>query len=215
MIRALCLDLMGTLIVDPYREALTAGTGLDLAILRTLQDRSAWPDFEIASIDEAEFVRRFFADPGAGHALDIDAFHRARRSGYAWLPGMPELLAEVEGRVDRYVASNYPAWIEDVREAFDLDGCTEGVWASHHLGVRKPDRRFFELLLDKIGHDPVACLFVDDRPDNCAGAEAAGLRSHLFTDADDLRARLRTEGVLDGTKGPRRGARRLGGHEDL
>jgi HAD superfamily hydrolase (TIGR01509 family) len=194
--RALVLDLMGTLIADPYREALRAGTGLDLDELRAVKDDQAWPDFEMALIDEAEFVRRFYNDDAAGRVLDLDAFHAARRAGYRWLPGMRELLVETQGRVGRYVASNYPVWIEELRLLFALDGCTDGVWASHHLGVRKPDPEFFVRLLDKVGHQPGECLFVDDRDDNCAGAEAVGLRAHRFTDAGDLRRRLVAEGVL-------------------
>jgi hypothetical protein len=39
-------------------------------------------------------------------------------------------------------------------------------------------------------------LFVDDRKINVDGAEAAGMRGHLFTGAEDLRKRLEAEGLL-------------------
>jgi 2-haloacid dehalogenase len=39
-------------------------------------------------------------------------------------------------------------------------------------------------------------LFIDDRLINVEAAEAIGLRSHLFTTAEDLRARLEVEGLL-------------------
>lgn len=195
MLRALCLDLMGTLVVDPYRDALVAGTGLEFAALAGLRDPDAWPAFESGRIDEAEFARRFFADPRAGHRLDLAAFNRARRAGYRFLPGMEALLADTEGLVRRYVASNYPVWVDELTRTFALDRRTDGVYASHHLGVRKPEPAFYERLLARIRHEPRACLFVDDREDNCTGAEAAGMRSHLFTGAGDLRARLRADGL--------------------
>lgn len=186
---------MDTLVVDPYREALVAGTGLDLRRLRTLRDPEAWPAFETAMIDEAEFARRFFATGDGQHQFDLAAFNRARRSGYRFVDGMQEVLDAAGGHLERFVATNYPVWVTEVVEQFGLDHLTEGVYASHHLGVRKPSAAFYDRLLAEIGHEPHACLFVDDRPDNCAGAETAGMRTHLFTGAGDLLERLRAEGV--------------------
>ncbi|MGH8904569.1 MAG: HAD-IA family hydrolase [Egibacteraceae bacterium] len=195
MLRALCLDLMGTLLSDPYLEALEAATGLDATVAHRFKDPTSWPDFECGLIDEAEFVRRFFRNGEEGRPLDVPAFHTARRRGYRFLPGMRALLDALDGRLDRYVASNYPVWIEELRATFHLDSCCEGVWASHHLGVRKPDPAFYQRLLQRIDHPPAACLFVDDLVDNCAGAEAAGMLAHHFDGVDELIARLRAEGI--------------------
>lgn len=196
MLTALCLDLMGTLITDPFREALQAGTGLKMSELLPWKDPDAWPAFEIAQIDEAEFVRRFWTDPEPARAFDLEAFHTARLAGYGFLPGMEALLHDVDGHLERYVASNYPVWIEALADEFALHEHTEGVYASHHLGVRKPDPRFYTRLLERIGHEPACCLFVDDRSANCAGAEHAGMRAHLFDGVVGLRRRLVAEGVV-------------------
>lgn len=195
MLRALCLDLMGTLLYDPYLEALEAATGLDATVAHRFKDPTSWPDFESGVIDEAEFVRRFFRDGEESRPLDVRAFHAVRRAGYRFLPGMRALLDALDGRIDRYLASNYPVWIEELRETFELDSCLEGIWASCHLGVRKPDPRFYQRLLDRIEHAPQACLFVDDREDNCAGAESVGMRAHRFRGVTGLVERLRAEGV--------------------
>lgn len=195
MLRALCLDLMGTILTDPYREALEAGTGMELSRLAALRDRTAWPDFEMGHIDEAAFIARFFP-PGVDDArFDAEAFHRVRLSGYAYLPGVESILAETEGLVERYIASNYPVWITDLLAKFGLDDRVDGVVASCEVGVRKPEPAFYEHLLETVGHPAHACLLVDDRQENCDAAEAAGMRAHLFTDAEDLRARLVAEGL--------------------
>jgi HAD superfamily hydrolase (TIGR01509 family) len=195
MLRALCLDLMGTLIYDPYLEALETATGLDIETAHRFRDPTSWPDFECGRIDEAEFVRRFFRNGEEGRHLDLAAFHRVRRDGYRFLPGMSALLDALEGRLDRFVASNYPVWIEEMRARFELDRRCEGVWASCHLGVRKPDPAFYRLLLERIGHPAEACLFVDDRAVNCAAAQGAGMRAHRFDGVDGVVERLRDEGV--------------------
>ena len=195
MLDVICFDLMGTVVYDPYLEALEAATGMDVTAAHAVKDPHSWPQFEVGAIDEAEFVRRFFVDTDAGHRFDVEAFHRVRRDGYCFLPGMAELLEALDGTVRRYVASNYPVWIEELRSQFEFDRHFEGVYVSCHLGVRKPDPAFFRAMLDGIGVSPDRCLFVDDRRINCEAASAVGMAAHRFTDAGALRARLRAEGV--------------------
>lgn len=188
-LRTVAFDLMDTVVRDPYREALEAGTGMDVRELFATKDLSAWPAFERGELTEEEYF-------GTYEDIDVDvaAFHRARREGYAWIEGMRELLVDLAGRVERVAASNYPVWIEELTDAMLAD-CFEHVLASHHLGVRKPDRRFYVRLLDRIGRRPAEVLFVDDREDNVEAAIEVGLRAHLFAGADDLRERIRREGA--------------------
>jgi HAD superfamily hydrolase (TIGR01509 family) len=194
MIRAICFDLMDTVLYDPYREALVAATGVDLKTAARARDPQCWPDFEIGAIGEEEFARRYFK-PEHGLRFDLDAFHGARRAGYRFLPGMRELIASLEGKVDRYVASNYPIWIEEVRVSFGLDELFEDVFSSHHLRVRKPAPEFFARMMAAIPHPPSACMFVDDRKDNCTAAESVGMTVHHFTGAEELASALESHGI--------------------
>jgi FMN hydrolase / 5-amino-6-(5-phospho-D-ribitylamino)uracil phosphatase len=195
VLHAVCFDVMDTVLRDPYPDALRAATGLDLDQLRELKDPDVWPQFELGAIDEDEFARRFFRDPADGRTFDLLAFTQARLQGYAWVPGMADLLDALAGTVERHAATNYPVWVEDLPGRLRFAERFEGVWASCHLGARKPDATFYDALLERVGHPPARCLFVDDRADNCRAAEAAGMRAHRFTTAADLRGRLRWEGI--------------------
>lgn len=196
MLAALCLDLMGVVLYDPYLEAIQAAVGLPIDQVWRHKDTTSWPQFECGLIDEAEFERRFWSDPSDAPPFDAEAFHRTRRAGYRFMDGMEELIADARAAgLALHVASNYPVWIEELRGVFALDERFDGVWASCHLGVRKPDPAFYERLLEKVGVPAEACLFADDRQVNVDAAAAAGLRAHLFTSAADLRARLSTEGL--------------------
>lgn len=208
MLDCVFFDLMDTVLIDPYEEALVAATGLGVAELHELRDPTAWADFELARIDEPEFARRFFAD---GSPFDSVTFNRVRRAGYRWVPGMREIVEELEGRVQRHVASNYPEWIDEVRSQFTLHEHFEGIWASVHLGARKPDPAFYRRLAECADVEPRRCLFVDDRPRNCEGAVSAGMRSHVFTGAAALRECLLAEGALsDASEGGEPGSRERG-----
>jgi FMN hydrolase / 5-amino-6-(5-phospho-D-ribitylamino)uracil phosphatase len=195
MLDALCLDLMGTVVYDPYLEALEAATGMDISTAHAVKDPSSWPQFELGAIDEDEFVRRFFADADAGHRFDIEAFHRVRRTGYRFLEGMDKLLRDLDGRVARYIASNYPVWIDELHRQFSFDEHFEGVFVSCRMGVRKPDPAFYSKMLAQIDVPADHCLFVDDRRVNCEAAAAVGMRTHLFRGVEGLRDALGDEGL--------------------
>jgi 2-haloacid dehalogenase len=60
----------------------------------------------------------------------------------------------------------------------------------------KPDPAIYYLALDRFRIPAREALFVDDREINVEGALAVGMHAHLFTSAEDLRARLRSEGLL-------------------
>jgi FMN hydrolase / 5-amino-6-(5-phospho-D-ribitylamino)uracil phosphatase len=196
MFDAILFDLMGTVVYDPYLEAIAAATGMSPDATFKVRDRQCWPDFERGAIDEAEFVRRFFPDPQAGQVFDIAAFNQARRSGYDFLPGVEQLLGDLQGVTARYVASNYPVWIEELRTTFRLERYFEGFYASCYLGVRKPERAFFDAILDDLDLAASRCLFVDDRLSNCEAAASLGMAVHHFEHATGLRARLVRDGLL-------------------
>jgi FMN hydrolase / 5-amino-6-(5-phospho-D-ribitylamino)uracil phosphatase len=188
-LEVIALDLMGTVVRDPYREALRAATSLPLEELLARRDPTAWPRFERGEITEEEHWELY-----GGLPFDVDAFHRARRQGYAFVPGMDRLLAALQGRVLRVAATNYPVWVRELEDGL-LRGCFEQVVASTDLGVRKPDPRFFRDLCARVAVEPTRMLFVDDRADNVDAARAAGLPAHVFLDAEDLWARLPALGL--------------------
>jgi FMN hydrolase / 5-amino-6-(5-phospho-D-ribitylamino)uracil phosphatase len=186
---AVAFDLMDTVVRDPFREALSAATPLTPEDLLSRRDPEGWPRFERGEITEAEYWSLYDGIP-----FDVDAFHRERRAGYRLIDGMGELLDDLAGRVTRVAATNYPVWVRELEEGL-IRGRFEHVVASHDIGVRKPDPAFYRRLCELVEAPADRILFVDDRKVNVEAAATAGLRVHHFAGADDLRARLRSEGI--------------------
>ncbi|NDR55525.1 HAD family hydrolase [Aliiruegeria sabulilitoris] len=67
---------------------------------------------------------------------------------------------------------------------------------SGHMQVIKPDPRIYEMVEECCGFAPEAILFVDDRVDNIATAEARGWQGHLFEHPKGWADRLVAEGLL-------------------
>ena len=77
---------------------------------------------------------------------------------------------------------------------FDVESRTElfdAVVLSGDEGVTKPHPQIFELMAERLGVEPEACLMVDDLPENAAGADAAGMHAIVYGNLYDLRRELK------------------------
>lgn len=191
MIRAVAFDVMDTLVVDQYRNALLAATGLTFQELVKRRPEGVYASFECGLLTEDEYWQRF---RDAGIPCDADAFHHVRREGTRWIDGMDTLLDDLAGKVLRITASNYPVWIEELSRGI-LATRLDRVIASYQLGVRKPDPNFYTKLLGVADLAPEQVLFIDDREENVASAQKLGIASHQFVDADTLRTWLFEQGI--------------------
>jgi putative hydrolase of the HAD superfamily len=55
---------------------------------------------------------------------------------------------------------------------------------SAFVGFRKPERKIFEITLERLGVAARASLLVDDVETNCTAARELGMRAVLFRDTD-------------------------------
>ena len=68
--------------------------------------------------------------------------------------------------------------------------------SSCYLGLRKPEPAIYQSALDILGRPAERILFIDDRPENVTGAEAAGMKAIHFEGAESLQSELVSLGVL-------------------
>jgi FMN hydrolase / 5-amino-6-(5-phospho-D-ribitylamino)uracil phosphatase len=190
---ALLLDVMDTLVVDPFR-GLPGVLGLTMDEVLARKDPDAWPAFERGEIDEAEYARRFFLDRAPVDAAAVRAHVRA---GYRWVDGMEALLERLRARgLELHALTNYPCWYELIEEALGVSRLVPWTFVSCRTRVRKPDPEAFLGAARALGRAPGECLFVDDRRQNCAAAEAVGMPAIRFTGAADLERALVSKGLL-------------------
>ena len=83
-----------------------------------------------------------------------------------------------------------PAWVLPVRS---ISSSTPSA-----IGCAKPSECFYEHALRRSGCTREQVFFVDDRPENVAGATSFGFHGHLYRDAKTLERALRAAGVLSG-----------------
>ncbi len=80
-------------------------------------------------------------------------------------------------------------------EKFGLRDIFDVALSSCYLGLRKPETAIYKRALDILGRPAERVLFIDDRPENVAGAVGSGMKGIVFKGAEDLRAELVGLGV--------------------
>jgi len=61
---------------------------------------------------------------------------------------------------------------------------------SHGVGLTKPQPEMYQMIADRLGLDPVECLFIDDHERHLAGAQDVGMHTLLYTDFERFQAEL-------------------------
>ena len=115
------------------------------------------------------------------------------------VPGVHEIVGELENRgVPLFAITNFSAdfWPSFHAKEEAFFSRFRHIIVSGEEKLLKPDPALYFRALDRFGLRPREALFVDDRLINVEGAQAVGMHGHLFTGADDLRARLVDEGLL-------------------
>ena len=92
MTRVLLLDVMGTLVHDPFYTELPAFFGLGLDELLRQKHPGSWLDYEYGRRGEQAFLDDFFADR---RAYDQAGLRRAMFAAYRYLDGILPLLEEL------------------------------------------------------------------------------------------------------------------------
>ena len=195
--RALLLDVMSTLVYDPFMVEMPAFLGITFEELLAAKDPTAWVEFELAEIDEPELFRRFFAD---GRPIDGPGLKRDATRHYRLLDGIEALLERLhqEG-VPMHALSNYPHWYREIEQVTQLSRFLKWDFVSWDTRLRKPDPRAYLHACESLDLKPAECLFVDDTKVNVDAAQALGMPAIWFQDADQLGRELRAHGLLAGS----------------
>ncbi len=95
--------------------------------------------------------------------------------------GFHEFASAAKERYQLALISNDSSrWSRYLREKFDLNRYFDVISISGDLKIQKPDRRIFDLTIEKLGCKPSECVYVDDREGNLSAAEGGGMKPVLF-----------------------------------
>jgi putative hydrolase of the HAD superfamily len=113
------------------------------------------------------------------------------------LAGAAELVGSVRSDVHRAVLSNTNElhWNEQP-DAGSIHQLFETHFASHLVGLVKPDAAIYEWVVEELQCPAAEILFLDDNQINVEGARAVGLAAHRVVGVEQARAVLAAHDLL-------------------
>lgn len=143
----------------------------------------ACPEMDLGRVFAGLFDERGVRADNALIAEAALAFRRASTTHLRLYAGAAELLRALRESGRRvYLLSNAQSlFTRPELDALGIAGAFDGVYISSEAGFRKPDPRFFRLLLDREGLDAADCLMIGNDP-RCDGdgARAVGMDAWLI-----------------------------------
>jgi putative hydrolase of the HAD superfamily len=201
MIEAVIWDFGGVLTSSPFEAfaRFEAERGLPADIIRRTNAanhlENAWAKFERAEVDIETFDRLFAAE-----SLALGAEVRGRDVlpllAGDLRPEMVEALKRVKATLKTgCITNNLPAnaigsaagrtlYLAEVMALFDH------VIESAKIGLRKPDRRIYEMMTKALGVDPKCCVYLDDLGVNLKPARDMGMTTIKVASAAQALAEL-------------------------
>lgn len=154
----------------------------DAALLANAIFDSRWADYDGGRTTYDEHL--------AGSLSRLPArLHEAARTVFSdWhgaltpIPVIQTLLKDLYRRgFGLYILSNAPVEFSSrARQNYAFTGLFDGAVYSAEIQMDKPHAPIYHHLLATYGLDPDECLFIDDKPENVAGARAVGMHAVVF-----------------------------------
>lgn len=143
----------------------------------------AFPEIRIEQVFQELFARRG-VQADSELSMHAGQFFRVLSTEYVHLyEGVPEMLAGIRAMGKKiYLLSNaqrifteYELNVLDIAKYFD------GILISSEYGTKKPDIRFFTILLETYHLDPKQCIMIgNDAKSDIAGAQAAEMDTYYI-----------------------------------
>lgn len=203
VVRVLAFDLGGVLFRDgtaEFLEYLHRTYGVDMARSGELLNGTLGSSYREGRLTRDEFwsvLRRTL-----GLSDREDDLEAIWIDGYRLNEGTRDLIQELSQSYDvYYLSDNVAERIEAVERRYRFLHLFKGGVFSHEVGVRKPDPRIYELLLERAQVEAPQVLFVDDKDWALTPAVQLGMKTVLFRDSEQVRHELWQLGVLHHRRG--------------
>ena len=194
----LLFDLGGVLVDVAPVDRMLASLGLptEAELRARWVTVEPWVQLEVGEIDAITFAEQF----AAAFSIALDP-ERVLSEFEAWnlgmYPGAVETLSELRERHRLAVLSNTNEvhWKRLAGE-MGIPGLVDTAFASHLIGLRKPDARVYQHVAAALGVEPRDLVFFDDNPDNVEAALSLGMQAWRVEGVQALRERLSALGYL-------------------
>ncbi len=152
-------------------------------------------EFHKGMISEGVFWQKVCRKLGKPTPKVLSLWSDAFKSAYVPRPDVFSLVSSLRERSYKtaLLSNTEIPTVEFLRtlnyDMFDVFvfSCTEG--------VMKPERRIYEITLERLGSKARQSIFIDDKPDYIKGAKEAGLNAVIFKNLEQVKSEFAQLGV--------------------
>jgi putative hydrolase of the HAD superfamily len=200
-IRAAFFDFGGVILSSPFEafNGFEERNGLPRDFIRTINatnpDTNAWARFERSELAFDEFCDLFEAECRA-QGYEVAARELMPLLAGQIRPAMVEAVRRCRERLVTACLTNNWVSFDDFPADARAGGRDDALDLFHHViesskvGVRKPDRRFYELACERCAVEPHEVVFLDDLGVNLKPAAAMGMTTIKVVDHEDAIGQL-------------------------
>lgn len=187
-IRHIILDFGGVILNIDYKKTEQAFISLGIknfaTIYSQLQQTELFNQFETGKINSDAFIQNLLK-----HCSNNVTQQQITDAWNAMLLDLPlrrlQILQQLQLHFDTFLLSNTNAIHEAAFNKILKEQCGfnsmgvffDKVYYSHYVGLRKPDPKIFELILEQNNLNPERTLFVDDSPQHIETAKEIGIKT--------------------------------------
>jgi glucose-1-phosphatase len=187
-IRHIILDFGGVILNLDYKKTEQAFIDLGIADFANrysqLKQTEIFDRLETGLANRADFIKELKAI--TGEAITDQQIIMAWNAMLLDIPlRRLQILQQLQLHFDMFLLSNTNEIHEEAFNEILRSQCGfksmgvffDKVYYSHRVGMRKPDKEIFQLILDQNSLNPEKTLFIDDSPQHIEGAKALGIQT--------------------------------------
>ena len=147
-------------------------------------------------ISEEDFWRKLRDDNKWN--IRVKEMKKIVRSNFREIEGTRDIIEKLKSKGYKLglLSVHVKEWVDHCEKEFDYHKLFHSVLYSFEIEVCKPEKRAYELMLEKIESKAEDCLFIDDNSENLIGADKLGIKTILFESARQLEKELKKRKLL-------------------
>ena len=197
--KALLFDLGKVLVPFDFHRAYRAMEDLTGLATQEIRSRLAatqlFREFETGLLEPEDFAAQVMQL--LGFRCDLEQFGRIWNSIFTRETLIPEpVIKHLQFRYRLILVSNTNKMhFEMLEKSYPILQYFFGYILSYQIGAMKPDPQFYSAALEMAQCLPQECVFIDDLPENVAGAQRAGFDGIVFHSFPQLSEELGRRGI--------------------
>lgn len=125
--------------------------------------------------------------------ISIEDLKESVRKNFKEVRGTRKIIEELrqKGYKLALLSNHVKEWVEYCELTYNYHKLFHKAIYSYKVGISKPNKEIFQILLKKLKVKPEECLFIDDYIKNIESAQELGMRTIHFTSSKKLKKELK------------------------